>query len=134
MVRLLLVALFLVAGTIHLRWPQLFLPVMPPWVPFHLFCIEFSGVLELIGGLGLLILRPRIQFLTGWGLTLLLVAVFPANIYMATAHIRIHGFPAYPWMAWARLALQPLLILMVLWATRAWRRKCNNGGTIQINH
>jgi uncharacterized membrane protein len=124
-VRLFLAALFLFAGTFHLVDPTFFLPIMPPWIPFPLPCIEVSGVFELLGGIGLLIPGRRIELLTGWGLTLLLVAVFPANIYMAVAHIQIHGVPAQPWMAWARLPLQPLLILAVVWVTRIWPAKRN---------
>jgi uncharacterized membrane protein len=125
LVRLLLAALFLFAGTVHLRHPELFLPVMPPWIPLHRPCIQISGVLELLGGIGLLIPARRVQFLAGWGLALLLVAVFPANIYMAMADVKIHGFPPQPWMGWARLPLQPLLIVAVLWVTRVWPGKCN---------
>jgi uncharacterized membrane protein len=123
-VRLLLAALFLFAGTIHLRNPELFVPVMPPWIPFHLPCILISGVFELLGGLGLLVPWRPIQFLTGWSLTLLLIAVFPANIYMAVANVKVHGFPAHAWMGWARLPLQPLLIVAVLWVTNVWPGKC----------
>ena len=124
-VRLLLAALFLFAGTVHLRDPALFAPVMPPWIPFHLPCVIISGVFELLGGVGLLVpLRP-IQFISGWGLTLLLIAVFPANIYMAMADVRVHGFPSHAWMAWARLPLQPLLIVAVLWVTQVWHGKGN---------
>jgi uncharacterized membrane protein len=126
LVRLLLAALFLFAGTIHLRHPEFFLPVMPPWIPFHLPCIEISGVFELLGGIGLLIPARPIQLLAGWGLALLLIAVFPANLYMALAHVQVHGFPPQPWMGWARLPVQPLLIIAVLWATRAWHGNGNN--------
>jgi len=125
LVRVLLASLFLFAGTVHLRDPKLFLPVMPPWIPFPIPCILISGVFELLGGIGLLIPMRPIQFLAGWGLTLLLVAVFPANIYMAVANIKVHGFPSQPWMGWARLPLQPLLILGVLWVTTIWPAKCD---------
>jgi uncharacterized membrane protein len=125
LVRLLLAALFLVAGTTHLRHPELFLPVMPPWIPFHLACIEISGVFELLGGVGLLIPVRPIQVVAGWGLALLLIAVFPANLYMAMAHVQVHGFPPQPWLGWARLPLQPLLIIAVLRVTRVWSGKCN---------
>jgi len=118
--RVLLAALFLYAGVLHLTNPDLFLPIMPPWIPFHLPCIEISGVFELLGGIGLLVPNRRVQILTGWGLVLLLVAVFPANIYMAADNIKIHGIPSQPWMGWARLPLQPLLIVAVLWVTRIW--------------
>jgi uncharacterized membrane protein len=120
--RVLLSALFLFAGTVHLLDPRLFLPVMPPFIPFHLPCIIISGVCELAGGLGLLIPSRRILYWTGCGLLLLLVAVFPANIYMAVENIRIHGFPSQPWMGWARLPLQPLLMLGVSWVTHIWPR------------
>jgi len=115
--RLLLAVLFLFAGSAHLIDPGLFLPIIPPWIPFHHLCIELSGVFELLGGFGLLIPVRMIQSLTGIGLTLLLVAVFPANVYMATTHIQIHGFPSQPWMAWARLPFQMLLIAAVIWVT-----------------
>jgi uncharacterized membrane protein len=133
LVRLLLAALFLVAGTTHLRHPELFLPVMPPWIPFHLPCIRISGVFELLGGLGLLIRARPIQLLAGWGLALLLVAVFPANLYMAVTRVQVHGFLPQPWMAWARLPLQPLLIVAVLWATRGWPGKCSKEATTKNN-
>jgi len=93
---------------------------MPPWIPFHIPCIVISGVFELLGGLGLLIPSRRVVTFAGRGLILLLIAVFPANIYMAAAQVQINGFPSQPWMAWARLPLQPLLILGVLWCTRIW--------------
>jgi uncharacterized membrane protein len=127
-VRLLLAALFLFAGVVHLRNPELFLPVMPPWVPFHRACILISGVCELLGGIGLLLPIRPIQLLTGWGLTLLLIAVFPANIHMAVAHVKVHGFPAHAWMGWARLPLQPLFILGVLWVTGVWPTNCMKYG------
>ena len=118
--RILLASLFLFAGTVHLIDPALFLPLMPPWIPFPFFCIIASGVIELLGGIGLLIPNRAILILTGWMLTLLLLAIFPANLHMAMAHVQIHGIPSQPWMAWARLPLQALLILAVLWSTQAW--------------
>jgi uncharacterized membrane protein len=123
-VRFLLSALFLIAGALHLRRPRLFLSIMPPWVPFPRACVLISGILELLGGAGLMIPVPQIRFFTAWGLVLLLIAVFPANIYMATAQVKIPGLPSKAWMAWARLPFQPILILAVLWATQAWPGKC----------
>jgi uncharacterized membrane protein len=83
-----------------------------------------SGCAELAGGIGLLAPSAELRRLAGWGLALLLVAVFPANIYMAVAHVQIHGFPAHPWKAWVRLPLQPLLFIGVIWATNGWRSIC----------
>ena len=54
-VRILLAALFLFAGTVHLRNPAFFLPIMPPAIPYPILCVIISGVFELLGGLGLLV-------------------------------------------------------------------------------
>jgi uncharacterized membrane protein len=131
--RILLASLFLFAGTVHLVNPELFLPVMPPWIPFHLFCILASGVFELLGGVGLLVPVRVIRVITGWGLVLLLLAVFPANIYMAVAHVKVHGFPAHAWEAWARLPLQVVLIGLVFWVTEAWSGICRKGAAMKFD-
>ena len=117
LLRLLLAAIFLFAGTVHLIDPRLFLPIMPPGIPWPVACIIVSGVFELLGGVGLLVPNASVRKLAGIGLIPLLVAVFPANIYMAVAHIQVHGIPSQPWMAWARLLLQPILILAVWWVS-----------------
>jgi uncharacterized membrane protein len=59
---------------------------------------------------------PRTRRLSGLGLIALLAAVFPANVYMARAPERFRGIPR--WALYARLPLQPL---MMLWAWRATR-------------
>jgi uncharacterized membrane protein len=129
--RILLAALFLFAGTVHLLNPRLFLPIMPPWIPDPIAGIVISGVCELLGGVGLLVPRATVQNAAGWGLLLLLVAVFPANIYMAAAHVRVRGFPVENWMSWARLPLQPLIMLMVSWATGIWPKSATPSSSIK---
>jgi uncharacterized membrane protein len=116
-IRVALAGLFLMAGTIHLLNPALFFPAMPPWIPFHYACIVISGVCELLGAIGLLMPVPALRRAAAWSLTALLVAVFPANIHMALAHVQIHGFPRHVWVEWARLPLQPMLIWGALWST-----------------
>lgn len=123
-VRLFLAALFLAAATLHFLDPEPFLRIMPPWIPFHRACVFISGVFELMGGVGLLIPVRRVQVATGWGLTLLLIAVFPANIYMAVAHVQLPGMEIPSWMAWARLPIQPLLMVAVAWVTGTWHWNC----------
>ncbi len=122
-----LALLFMFAGTWHLLDARLFLPIMPPWIPLPLTGIVLSGVAELAGGGGLLVPYREVQRAAGWGLLLLLIAVFPANIYMAAAHVKVHGFPAHDWMSWARLPLQPTLMFVVSWATGIWPRPRGEG-------
>jgi uncharacterized membrane protein len=100
-----LVLLFVMAGIWHFVHPATYLAIMPTQLPQPLALVYVSGVFEILGGLGLLF--PRTRRLAGWGLLVLLVAVFPANIYMALIHEKL-GIPG--WVAWGRLPLQlPLL-------------------------
>ena len=102
------------AGVAHFRTPEPFVKIVPPYLPSPYVLVYVSGIFEVLGGLGLLV--PATRLIAGWGLIALLLAVFPANIYMATAGVKIGGFPSQPWMAWARLPLQFVLIGLVYWA------------------
>ena len=100
-----LALLFVLAGSWHFVHPATYLAIMPPQLPHPLALVYVSGIFEILGGLGLLLHRTR--RLAGWGLLALLVAVFPANVYMALIHKQLH-IPG--WVAWGRLPLQlPLL-------------------------
>lgn len=110
-----LVLLFVGAGLLHFLRPATYLAIMPPQLPQPLLLVYLSGFFELLGGLGLLWRGSR--RLAGWGLLALLVAVFPANVYMALIHEQLH-IPG--WVAWARLPLQ----LPLLW----WVWKVGIGG------
>ena len=108
-----LALLFVGAGILHFVRPETYLRIMPPWLPAPLLLVYVSGAFEILGGLGLL--WPRTRRLAGWGLLALLVAVFPANIYMAQIHGQL-GIPG--WLAWARL---PLQLPLLWWVWRASR-------------
>ena len=57
------------------------MPIMPPFLPYHLELIYVSGGFEILFGLMLIFKRTRL--IAGWGLILLLIAVYPANLYLA---------------------------------------------------
>jgi uncharacterized membrane protein len=77
--------------------------------------VQASGIAEIAGGVGVLL--PFTRRLSGPALIALLAAVFPANLYMAREP---EHFPKLPrWALYARLPLQPL---MMVWAWRATRR------------
>ena len=112
-----LAAVFYVGGGIlHFRAPAAYLKIMPPYVPWPEAMVYVSGIAEIAGGLGLLL--PATRRLAAWGLVALLIAVFPANVYMATNPIYLGASPMPGWIAWARLPLQGVLIWWVLWCTR----------------
>jgi len=114
---LLLAALFVTAGTLHFVTPGFFDRIVPTWVPLGARqATLLSGAAEVLGGLGLL--HPRTRPAARWGLIALLVAVFPANVWMAQDPER---FRVSPLVAWGRLPLQPLLIWAVWRAGRSGR-------------
>jgi len=115
--RLLLGVLFLAAGALHFAFTRRYIVIIPAWLPAPHTLVFLSGAAEIAGGLGLLAPNPALQRAAAWGLTALLLAVFPANIYMATHSA---AFPATPaWALWARLPLQLPLLWWAWLYTRA---------------
>ena len=107
-------AVFVSIGVAHFTHTESFMAIMPPYIPFHRFCVLFSGAAEVAGGLGLLV--PSLRRVAGIGLILLLIAVFPANIHMALNNIQVPGSPPIPsWTLWARLPFQLVFAIAVWW-------------------
>ena len=113
--RVLLAFAFMVAASLHFI-SDVELKIIPPFLPWKRAALYITGAFEFLGGLGLLI--PRFQRAAAWGLTALLVAVFPANIYHAVAHIKLGGITDSPLYNWIRLPLQGVFIWWALWCTR----------------
>jgi uncharacterized membrane protein len=107
---------YVVAGTLHFLKPAVYLRIMPPYIPWHVWMVRVSGVCEILGGLGLLLAQTRRA--AAWGLVALLIAVFPANVYMATNPIEAGAFSIAPVFRWLRLPLQLVLAWWLLWCTR----------------
>ncbi|MBS1962448.1 MAG: DoxX family membrane protein [Bdellovibrionales bacterium] len=114
----LLAAFFVFAGVMHFRRPEYYLTFMPPYLPQPLFLVYLSGAVEI--GLGLAVLARRFRRRAAWGLIALLIAVFPANLYMYTHTLEV-GEPVYgvdPKVLYARLWLQLVFIAWAYWHTR----------------
>jgi uncharacterized membrane protein len=97
--------LFVVAGANHFRSPDMYVKIMPPYLPLHRPLVLVSGLFEMV--LGAFLLIPRVSWLAAWGLIALLIAVFPANIYLYQ-HQEI--LPGPPLLHLLRLPLQGVLI------------------------
>jgi uncharacterized membrane protein len=112
-----LLALFMVgAGTLHFINPDFYLKIVPPYLPLHLELVYLSGFCEI--ALGLLLLVPRFSRFAAWGIIALLIAVFPANIYVYQHQEILHAPPILHLM---RLPLQGVFILWAYWHTRRER-------------
>ncbi len=116
--RMILAIVFVIAGAMHFVIPQAYLRIMPPWLPAPLTLIDISGAAEIAGGLGLLI--PITRHFAAWGLVALLIAVLPANIYTATAHLSLPGLAGQSWLQWLRI---PLQVPLIYWAWLYTRSK-----------
>ncbi len=105
--------LLVLAGTLHILRPGFFLKIMPPYLPLHLELVYLSGVFEI--AFGLLLWVPGYSRWAAWGIVALLIAVFPANIYLYQHQEIVRASPA---MHLFRLILQGPLILWAHWYTR----------------
>lgn len=109
--------LFLISGILHFARPEPFVRIVPPMLPRPGELVMISGATEILGGIGLLI--PRTRRVAAYGLALLLEAVFPANVYMAVAHVTFPGLLGNRWLQWLRLPLQVPLIWLAWHYTKA---------------
>lgn len=104
--RLVFGLVFVGAGVAHFAVSGAFLSIVPDYLPDPRALVRISGLAELAGGVGVLL--PPTRRPAAWGLFVLLIAVFPANFWMAQHLERFPSIP--PWLLWARLPLQlPLL-------------------------
>jgi uncharacterized membrane protein len=114
--RLVLAGFMIFAGVMHFVSPKGFVRIVPPWLPNPRALVAISGAFEILGGAGLLF--PPTRRLAAWGLIALFVAVFPANVNMAVRRIGLGRRPIPPWLLWARL---PLQLVLIAWAYRLTR-------------
>lgn len=109
--------LFMSTGAMHFASPAGFRAIVPPQIGHADALVAISGVAEFAGGLGLLI--PATRNAAGIGLVALLLAVWPANIYMAIA-AREFASIAPAWVLWLRVPIQ-IPLIMWAWAARGKR-------------
>jgi uncharacterized membrane protein len=86
--------------------------MVPPWVPWPMAMIYFTGVCEIAGAIGLLV--PQLRVAAAWSLIVFLVAILPANIHAANQHLTIRG-EEVPSNA-VRIPLQVVFIALVWWS------------------
>ncbi len=107
---------YIFAGINHFRDPGFYMPMMPPYLPWHGELVFLSGVAEVLVGIGVLISGPR--RLAAWATIALLIAIFPANLHIALHNVPLAGARegAGVWN-WVRLPFQGVLIAWAWWYT-----------------
>lgn len=104
---------FFLGGIAHFAFTEAEMRIVPAWIPWPREAVLATGVLELLGAIGIL-WRPTRRS-AGWGLALLTLAVTPANIVMLQ---NAADFPAVPyWLLVARLPFQVALLALIVWST-----------------
>ena len=101
--------LYILAGINHFRVPRLYKKIIPSYLPNHGLLNVLSGAIEVVLGVALLI--PFLTIYAAWGVMLLLIAVYPAHIYMITHTSASMGLPR--WVLFFRLLLQ---LVLLYWA------------------
>jgi uncharacterized membrane protein len=115
---------YAVAGVLHLVLPHPFVSIVPGWVPAPELIVALTGLAEIAGAVGLLQPRsPILRRAAGWGLAAYALCVWPANVQHMLLDLarpdRGLGLAYHI----PRLAAQPALIWLALWASGAIRRK-----------
>jgi uncharacterized membrane protein len=106
------VIMFLFTGATHFTGMKHdYAAMLPSPLSDNLGIIYLTGVLQIAGAVGLLISRTR--RLAGICLVLLLLAMFPGNVYAAVNEIPFRGEPPTP--LWLRTPIQLFFIGMVWW-------------------
>ena len=114
-ISIIIMAIFYVTvGISHFTKPLLYLQIVPPFLPFKLELVYISGFFEIL--FGTMIMYKKTRFVAGWGLIMLLVAVYPANLYLAQTNGMAMGTTAV--IAWARLPIQFIFIGIAYWHTK----------------
>jgi uncharacterized membrane protein len=107
---------YVAAGFGHFFFTASYMRIMPGYLPAHRALVLLSGAAEIAGGTGVLVHATRRY--AAWGIVFLLIAVFPANLWMAQ-HPQL--FPGIPlWALWLRL---PLQLPLIGWAWRYTRQE-----------
>ncbi len=107
---------YIYIGIRHFTEPDFFLSIMPNYMSFHLELVYLSGFFEILFGAMLLINKYRV--VAAKGLILVLIAVFPANIYLAQSSLAQSLLGITQDTAIIRLPFQILFILFAYWFTK----------------
>ncbi|MBZ4034544.1 DoxX family membrane protein [Flavobacterium sp. 17A] len=107
----LMASLYILAGINHFRKPGMYIKIIPPAFKNPKLINILSGGAEII--LGILLTLPFTTRIAAWGIIALLIAVFPANVYMFQNKKAGFGLPR--WILFVRL---PLQIILIYWAAQ----------------
>lgn len=104
---------YVLVGIKHFIDPDFFLAIVPPYLPYQLELVYISGLFEIL--FGVMILLPKYRYWGSVGLILLLIAVFPANIFLFQSEEAQKAIGATQEIATWRLPIQGIFIWVAYW-------------------
>jgi len=105
---------FFFGGIGHFVLTRTFVGVVPPYVPYPLEIVYFTGVCEIAGALALL--YPPLRRIAGLCLIALAICVTPVHIQMLIEADKYQALGAV--VLWVRLIIQPIFIWIIWWSTK----------------
>ena len=116
-------------GISHFISPDFFKVILPPYIPFSMFFVYISGFFEIL--FGLMIIFKKSRYYGATGLCLLLIFVFPANIYLYQSYEAQEILNISKDGSFIRLFFQiPLLILAYWHSKKETSKKIDLIGTL----
>jgi len=110
--RVALALMFLFTAAAHFnRMKDDLIRMVPPSFPNPRALVFATGLLEIAGAIGLLL--PPTRRLAAWGLALMLIALFLANVSAARRGLTLRGKPVTPLAI--RLPIQIVFLAVALW-------------------
>lgn len=112
-VRFIFGVLFTIAGVLHFIREPNFTKIIPNYIPFKKQVTYISGVMEIVMGIYLIVKRP--STIAKKMMNLFLLAVLPANVYMARNNVPLGDKKLPKPVLYGRLPLQFILMRIIKW-------------------
>jgi len=113
--------LYIIIGIKHFINPDFFITIVPPYISYKKEVVLLSGSIEVI--LGALLLINQTRRLASWGIILLLISVFPANIYLYISEIPREILEISKNQALLRMPFQIALVIIAYWHSKELHSK-----------
>jgi uncharacterized membrane protein len=101
--------MYIVAGLMHFVKPKIYLRVMPKYLPKHKTLVSWSGIAEILLGVGLCF--PVLKVIAIYGIIAMLVVFLMVHFYMLSGEKASTGIPK-----WILILRIPLQFGLMYWA------------------
>ena len=116
----LMIIFYFSAGINHFIKPEMYLTILPPYLPYPNALNLLSGAFEMLFALLLIPLKTRV--LSAWGIILMLIVFMPVHIFMISkansGDYLLGNFNITLFIAWLRIPIQFIFILWAFWCSK----------------